>query len=150
MPTNYGSQNVRVSTGLLNTVADDFPGGGSLSPGFAPGQAGMRVILGKDEVKFSHAVGDLYEGTYQYVQTYSGDTVAPAKGLEAFWRDRDTYLVSTSDTLGGELAGIYINALGKGKWGFIQAIQGGRATVQTSNAGGVKGDVVFVDRKSVV
>lgn len=146
MPTNYGSQNVRVSTGLLNTVEDDFPGGGSLAPGFAPGQLGMRCLLGAQEVKYSPAVGTLLEGTYQYVWTFSGDTVSPARGLLAFWRDRDTYLVTTSDALGAELAGVYISALHKGKFGFIQAIQGGRGYVQTSTAGGAKGDIAVVNQ----
>lgn len=146
MPTNYGSQNVRVSTGLLNTVDDDLPGGGSVAPGFAPGQLGMRVILGRNEIKYSAAVGILYEGTYQYVQTFSGDATPPARGLLAFWRDRANYIVTTLDTVGTEVAGVYINALTRGHYGFIQAIQGGRATVQNSNAGCVLGDIVFVNQ----
>jgi hypothetical protein len=151
MPTNYGSQNVRVATGLLNTVDDDFPGGGTLSPGFAPAQLGQRVILGINEVKYSAAVGVLYEGTYQYVQTFSGDfsgglNVRPARGLEAFWRDRTNYIVTTSDLYGNELAGIFINAIGNAHYGFIQAIQGGRVTIQTSNAGGVRNDIAFVNQ----
>jgi hypothetical protein len=146
MPTNYGSQNVRVVTGLLNTMNDDYPGGGSQAPGFAPAQLGQRVILGVNEVKSSHAIGDLYEGTYQYVQTYSSDTVSPARGLLAFWRDRATYLVTTSDATGSELAGVFINPITKGKYGFIQAIQGGRGVVQSSTAGGALGDIAVVNQ----
>jgi hypothetical protein len=146
MPTNYGSQNVRVVTGLLNTVNDDYPGGGSQSPGFAPAQLGQRVILGVNEVRSSHAIGDLLEGTYQYVQTFSSDTVAPARGLLAFWRDRTNYIVTTSDATGTELAGVFINAITRGKFGFIQAIQGGRGVVQTSVAGGALGDVACVNQ----
>jgi hypothetical protein len=145
MPTNYGSQNVRVVTGLLNTVNDDYPGGGSQSPGFAPAQLGQRVILGVNEVRSSHAIGDLLEGTYQYVQTFSSDTLAPARGLLAFWRDRANYIVTTSDATGTELAGIFLSAITRGKFGFIQAIQGGRGVVQTSTAGGALGDVICVN-----
>jgi hypothetical protein len=151
MPTNYGSQNVRVATGLINTVNDDYPGGGSQSPGFAPAQLGQRVILGLNEVKYSAAVGVLYEGTYQYIRTYSGDfsggaNIVPARGLEAFWQDRTNYVVTTSDLYGNELAGIFINAIGNAKYGFIQAIQGGRVTIQTSNLGGVRNDIAFVNQ----
>jgi hypothetical protein len=154
MPTNYGSQNVRVSTGLLNTVNDEAPGGGasaqfkatSIVPGYAPGQLGQRVILGKNEVKYDAHVGTLYEGTYQYVQTLSTDQTHAALGLEAFWSDRDKYIVTTSDAVGAELAGIFINPITPGNYGFIFAVQGGRVNVQTSVAGGAKGDILFVNQ----
>lgn len=130
MPTNIGSQNVRVSLGLLNAGhGDDFPGGGSVTPGLAPAQLGQRVRLGANEVKYSTAVGTLYEGTFQYVQTLSTDSIVPDVGVLAFWSNRATYLVTTVDTLGANLAGVFINQVTPGKYWFIQAIEGGRGNV---------------------
>lgn len=145
MPTNYGSQNVRVSTGLMNTVDDEFCGGGSLAPGFASGQLGMKVMLGTNEIKFSAAVGTLRAGTYQYVQTFSGDLVLPARGLLAFWRDRINYLVTTSDAVGTAVAGVFINPITRGRYGFIQALQGGSVDVRNSVVCAI-GDILFVNQ----
>jgi hypothetical protein len=136
MPTNYGSQNVRVSTGLLNTVNDQFPGGGNSQftipsyMGLAPAQLGQRVTLGLQEIKYDSHVGTLYEGTYQYVWTYSADQCAPAVGMLAFWKSRAAYMVTTDDSQPTELAGIFINPITRGYFGFIQCIQGGRGTVR--------------------
>ncbi len=46
MPSGYLNPNIRVTTGFLDTVDDEQKGGGSSSPGFAPGQLGAKVALG--------------------------------------------------------------------------------------------------------
>jgi hypothetical protein len=142
MPTNIGSQNLRVTTGLLNTVDDVYPGGGTILPGYAPGQIGMRVWLGKQEVKYDSHVGTLYEGCYQYVYTYAGMATPPALGLLAFWKDRNYYEVTTLDSHPRELAGVFISAITPGQFGFIQTFEGGRGTLAISG-NCVAGDVLY-------
>ena len=131
MPTDSRSQGQRVSTGYLDTVNDDYPGGGSSAPGFAPGQAGAKVTIGRDNAPIALST-NRYEGTYQYVRSLSTDTQAPILGCLAFWNDRDTYTVSTasSSTIVENLAGVYLGAYPNGgKYGFIKIFDGGGRTL---------------------
>lgn len=135
MPSGIRNPNMRITTGFLDNVSDDFPGGGSASPGFAAGQLGSRVTLGSGYptdavgVKFSSTfktpLTTIPKGTFQYIQSLSGDSTAPAQGLIAFWSDRANYIVSTLDTNAADVAGVYLGALGKGKFGFIQCREDG-------------------------
>ena len=132
MPTGRDNQAVRISTGYLDTVNDDFPGGGATSPGFAPGQKGAKVILGADgPINISNS-NNRYEGAYQYVQTLSTDTTLPVLGLLAFWSDRANYIVSTAVATTGveNFAGVYLGAYPQpGKFGFIKIPEGGGRTL---------------------
>ncbi len=101
--------------GKLNTVYDDFAGGGNASPGLAPGQLGLVTHITKEHaLQLSNTeVGTLYEGDYQYVQL--DDTpivdealVIPQKGYALFWTDRANFKVSTNDELRSELAGVFL------------------------------------------
>ena len=138
MPTFPRSQGIFAGFGFINTVNDAVPGGGTGAPpgitlGRAPGQAGARVTLGKDEVVFDPTVGLVEEGTFQYVQTFSTDTVAPVRGKLAFWKDKSNYVVSTDDTNVNEVMGAFLNDaahITKGNWTVVQAFgEGGRAYV---------------------
>lgn len=133
MPTGIRNQDLRVTTGFVDTVADDFPGGGSSSPGLAPGQPGCKVTLGVNANAINNSL-NRYEGTVQYVKTLSTDTTVPLLGLQAFWADRGQYFVSTDGTTYGieNLAGIYLGSLPPGKWGFIKTLDGGRTLVNFS------------------
>jgi len=138
MPTDDRSQGVRVSTGLLDTVNDDFPGGGSSAPGFAPGQAKAKVTLGVDGPINISNVDNRYEGTVQYVQTLSTDTTLPILGTEAFWSNRATGVVSTDVTTCGieNIAGIFMGSYpAPGKWGFIKIPEGGGRTLVNFTGG---------------
>jgi hypothetical protein len=132
MPTGRDSQAVRISTGLLDTCNDDFPGGGSSAPGFAPGQKGAKVVLGNDGPTSISNASNRYEGMCQYVQTLSTDTTLPVLGTLAFWSDRANYIVSTAvATYGVEnFAGIFLGAYPQpGKYGFIKVPEGGGRTL---------------------
>ncbi len=130
MPTNWRSQPIRVTTGYFDTVDDEFCGGGAtFNTSLAPGQLGARVTIGLNApVNVSLSV-NRYEGTFQYVKTLSTDTVRPALGLLAFWSDRSTYLVTTSDTNADQIAGVFLNSITRGNYGFIKALEGGRTLV---------------------
>lgn len=130
MPTSVRSQGVRVTTGYVDTVQDDFPGGGANSPGFAPGQLGTKATLASDAGDISLST-NRYEGTVQYVQTLSTDTTAPQLGYLAFWSDRANYIVTTAGATAGveNFAGIFLGYIQPGKYGFIKIREGGGRTL---------------------
>lgn len=81
------------------------------------------------------ATGTLYGGIYMYVQTLSSSTAAPAVGTAAFFRAADVgvqYMVTAdgqpSAAVPAFIAGVFVNAITKGNYGWIQLA--GVATVQ--------------------
>ena len=145
MPTDSRSQGVRVSTGLFDTVNDDFPGGGSSAPGFAPQQVGAKVTIDEEPINISNS-SNRYEGTFQYIRSLSTDTQVPILGTLAFWSDRANYVVSTavSSTTVENFAGVYLGAFPNGgKYGFIKIPDGGgRTLVNFSGSTPVAGELV--------
>lgn len=135
MPTGIRNPEVRVTTGFLDTVNDQYPGGGSASPGLAPGQLGVRVTLGTNPTNISNT-SNQYEGTAQYVQTLSTDTQATAIGYSVFWSDRSNYIVTTAGSTAGieNWAGICLGNITPGYYGFIKIPEGGRTLVNFSGA----------------
>ena len=122
MATN--SQAARVNQVKLNDV-NDSAAGGVLTSGTgtaaALGQLGKTVeFADANEIFYDSSVGVLYPGKYQYVQTRLASSASPARGLIAFWYGDPTNYVVTPDAQDGELAGIYINSLTKGYYGWIQ------------------------------
>jgi hypothetical protein len=135
MPSGVFNPNVRVTSGFLDTANDSFPGGGSASPGYAPGQRGAKVGLGagypSDNVgvrfssTFKTPLTTIPRGIFQYVESLSTDSVVPAQGLIAFWQDRANYIVTTSDTNLKSRAGVYLGAPTRGNLCFIQCFDEG-------------------------
>jgi|SRR5262245_1562243 len=146
MPTGDRSQAVRVSTGYIDTVNDDFPGGGSSAPGFAPHQLGTKVTLGLDGPVNISNENNRYEGTAQYVRTLSTDVTVPILGTLAFWSDRANYVVTTNATTAGveNFAGVFLGAFpAGGKYGFIKIPEGGgRTLVNFSGSTPAAGEIV--------
>jgi hypothetical protein len=105
-------------------MVDDPVPGGVLTSGTGTaactGQLGKTVEFAEGEIFANLAVGVLYTGKYQYVQTIATSFAAPARGLIAFWRDIPNYVVTPDAWADGEIAGIYINALTRGHYGYIQ------------------------------
>lgn len=140
-----GLQLVKVN-GKLNTVYDDFAGGGNAAPGLNPGQLGLVNTLTKEHaLQLSNTeVGTLYEGDYQYVKlgetpTVDETLIIPFRGLALFWEDRANFVVTTNDEVRSELAGVFLcNALPNdedpaGKYVWMQKVgfgASGRATVK--------------------
>lgn len=154
MPTNPPSPAVRVSSGYLDTCNDDYPGGGSSAPGFAPGQKGALVSLAPDGPVNISNTSNRYEGSFQYVQTLSTDTTLPALGQLVFWADRTNYIVSTAvSTYGVEnVAGVQLGAYpAVGKWGFIKTIAGGgRTLVNFSGSTPAAGEIALAQTGSAL
>jgi hypothetical protein len=130
MPSGIAQQIDRVTTGLLNTVNDALPGQ-SVSSGTGAarysGQLGARLVLGPDEVKFDSSIGTLFGGIYQYVRFAAGAVAVPARGKLCFWDTsvaEDLYQVTCDEgglTQGANLvAGVVLNAVTAGNYGFIQ------------------------------
>lgn len=153
MPTDTRSQGARVPTGFLDTVSDDFPGGGSSAPGAAPGQLGVKITLGANPVNISDS-NNRYEGTVQYVQTLSTDTQAPLQGLCCFWSDRANYIVSTNvSSVGVEnFAGVFLSTNPRpGKFGYIKIPEGGgRTLVDFTGSTPAAGEIVQCQTASAI
>ncbi len=133
MPTGIRDVTARVTTGFVDTVNDQFPGGGSASPGLASGQVGVKVTLGVNAAAISNT-NNQYEGVVQYVQTLSTDTTAPLVGYSAFWSDRANYIVTTNGTTAGieNWAGIFLGTVTPGYFCYIKVPNGGRTLVNFS------------------
>lgn len=157
----------------LNAVNDPTPGqivstanvsGSIIQPYY--GQLGKRLVLTPAmAIKLQDtSVGYLYEGVYQYVKVATG---SPAVGGLAYWSNIPNYEVTTSPTptnwpVGAQLqsgsggvanfgplpvpiAGVFINAITNGNYGYIQI--SGRASVRfktliTNSNGGIFRTVV--------
>lgn len=156
MPAGFSQQIDRSSTGLLNTVSDAVCGGIQSPSGLATfsGQAGERVILGPESVRFNPAVGTVYGGCFQYVQIAAAATAANcAIGRLVFWTDYENFIVTPDVTapLTSAIAGVILNgtlapAL-PGNWSFIQTL--GKVNVKfkatTTKTTPAIGDLVVVD-----
>lgn len=141
MAGGYGfKQGVLLTAKALNDVNDTVSGGaifsipsGVQAPPYSQTLPGDRIIL-DDATALALSdttVGTLYGGTYQYYGTYASATAAPALGAGAFYRAADLppavsnlYRV-TSDAQATAaiptlIAGVFINAITKGNWGWIQ------------------------------
>lgn len=152
-------QSPKTTVPLFNDVNDVAPGvpvstssvSGSIVQSYG-GQLGGRTWLNAaDAVKLADtSVGTLYEGCYQYVQFVAASTAANATGQPVFWKDTEKYIV-TPDGSGGTatsiklVAGISLNVVTKGQYGFIQVA--GRASVKfgtITKATPAIGDAVLV------
>jgi hypothetical protein len=124
----------------LNDVNDASSGGVivSLPSGVTGPQVSQTIpgdVIVLDDATASAlsdtAVGTLYGGLYMYVQTYASSTASPALGAAAFMRAADLppaaiglYQVTADAQPTAALptlyAGVFINAITKGNFGWIQ------------------------------
>lgn len=158
-----------VSPGLLNLVNDPVCGGlVSSGTGLSPrlGQLGKKLHMTQDEAYARYggskvingvALPQLYSGIYQYVQFYASSTASNAQGQVVFWRPASAtqsldgyqnYIVTPdAPTVPSMIAGITLNAVTKGNFGWIQIA--GEATVLfktgITKATPVVGDLVVLD-----
>lgn len=131
MPSNFVQQIDRIVS-TLASANDPLPGQ-SVSSGTGAaqygGQVGARVCLGNDDPAITRSSSPtLYGGIYQYVQFYTSATQAASRGLIAFWQTDTRYIVTNDEPTGvSDIAGICLNAVTKGNYGWIQIA--GRASV---------------------
>ena len=137
---------------FLNAVNDAASGGvivslpaGVQSPYVSQTIPGDRIVL-DDATALAlsqTSVGTLYGGVYMYVGTVATASASPARGLIAFWptgnlpNGATPSYVASSDAaptaaLPAYIAGVFINALTKGNFGWIQVA--GTASVQFDGA----------------
>src|SRR5690349_17859990 len=133
-------QAVFLSAKFLNDVNDSTSGGVTVSlPSGAPVPQVSQTIPG-DKIVLDDAtalalsdtaVGTLFGGIYMYVGTLSTSTASPARGAGAFYRAADIpsalsglYQVtadgSPTAAIPTFIAGVFINAITKGNFGWIQ------------------------------
>ena len=152
----------------LNKVNDTLVGGQltTMPTGFSQYQQnlpGDRIIL--DDVTAlalsDTSVGTLYGGIYMYVATLSTATASPAVGSIAFFTGASVsgsasvpYQV-TSDaqattTLPAMIAGIFINAVTKGNWGWIQVAGVASILMDSTISSTVLGSLVVAKASATV
>jgi hypothetical protein len=129
-------QAVNLSNKYINDVNDPTSGGPIVSvPAGGPSaqvnqtQPGDRIVL-DDPTALALSdtkTGTLYGGVYEYVQVFATSTAAPQRGAIAFFRQSDlgvAYQITAdaqpSAAVPSYIAGIFINALTKGNFGWIQ------------------------------
>jgi len=125
-PSNFVQQIDRIVSKIGN--ANDPLPGQSVSSGTGAaqygGQAGARVCLGNDDVQITNSSSPtLYGGIYQYVLFVSTATAGAEQGLIAFWKagSDKTYVVTNDEPTGvSDVAGICLNSVSKGSYGWIQ------------------------------
>lgn len=131
-------QGVFLSNKFLNDINDSASGGvtvslpaGVQSPPVSQTLPGDKIVL--DDATAAGlsdtTVGTLFGGIYMYVGTLSSSTANPARGTCAFYRAADlvtapVYQVTAdaqpTTAIPTFIAGVFINAVTKGNFGWIQ------------------------------
>ncbi len=120
------------------------------------GQLGQRYVAtgmgpGPEALRLSNTtIGTLYGGIYQYVLFLSTSTAANVRGQLAFWSDALNGVVTPDVAAGttGLFAGVILNAVAKGNYGWIQIAGIASILFKTSitKATPAVGDLVVVDQ----
>lgn len=129
-------QAILLTAAYLNSVNDSVQGGAitALPSGVQPPQysqtiPGDRLVLDDSAASAlsNSAVGTLYGGVYSYVGVLSTATAAVIRGCVAFFLAADigviyrvTPDVQPLSSIPTYIAGVFINAITKGNWGWIQ------------------------------
>ena len=129
------------SAKYLNDVNDVQPGGQQVSVPAGVTQVTANQVYPGDRILLDDitaiglsdtTVGTLYGGIYCYVGTLSSSTASPARGTAAFFRAADlppafapplfqvTADAQPSAAIPTLFAGVFINAITKGNYGYIQ------------------------------
>lgn len=139
MPSGLDNKTQYIVTAKLNTVNDTTAGGGVASQTGAsrcPGALGSVVYLDVNNPTFyDSSIGTLYPGGYKRVHLVSTSTQAAARGRIAYWVDPSSSTVPfdvTGDATDGNQAGIFINVISKGNYGYIQ-VEGLASVLFTSS-----------------
>lgn len=143
----------------LNSVNDPFPGvstnGYSGQPNQYQGQLGAYLVLNEGEANhMSNTTNTLHAGVYQYVQFLSTATNAAAVGGPVYWNapgagtGSAASFVVTSDVPTGNpgFAGVALNAVTKGNYGFI-LVEGfvlAQAVASIGNGSAAAGDPLIL------
>lgn len=120
---------VRISTGKLNTVRDLLAGT------LVQNNTGVSQYQGQLSQKYRFDEADVakhWDTTLsaapttdvevQYIQVISTAPVAPARGVLAYWAATGASkpdIVTTDDTLGTPVAGVFMGTMAAGEFGFI-------------------------------
>ena len=133
---------------LSTDVAQQYPG--LLGKKWTIDQATAENLTDSSVAGYSSST-KLGPGTYQLVKFASGLSITPARGLAVYWKageEPGSFVVTTDQPTGGtQFAGICINAVTAGYYGFILVspgighVKGAAALSQT----GAVGQPLFVD-----
>src|ERR1017187_8584220 len=127
-----------VNDGQIGGTLTGAPSGTNFTQGFQT-VPGDRVILSPIDclALSNNSVGNLYTGTYRYVATRNNSTSNPLRGCGAFWDPTATGTGNNISSLAADklyqvtsdgnaanygttlLAGVFINAITAGNFGWI-------------------------------
>jgi hypothetical protein len=160
MPNSITLQHPLLVSGFINGENNPSPGTsvstGSVSGSIIQPYGGLLGgVLDIDattagKLTLPGSANTLLEGLYMMVQFLSSSTASNAVGQLVFWSNKSSYIVTPDVTAAttGKIAGVTLNAVTKGNYGFIQIA--GRASVlfkgtitKTSPA---DGDLAIVDQ----
>jgi hypothetical protein len=143
----------RIAARFLNDVNDSAVGGLAISViGSAPvlGQLGdiLYLTAANAAVLSDSAIGTLYEGYYQYVRFLSTSSASNARGQVVLWSDYENYVVTPDVTaaLTGKIAGITLNTVTKGNYGWIQISGKATCLCKASVTDTTAGDIAIVSQ----
>ena len=136
MSTPWESPIIRISSGFLNTVNDTVIANQATlgTRSRYSGQLGKCLFVSHDQIAAltNTTIGTLYGGGFQYVRRRATDDASPSLGAGkiAFWDTtltnwQDFFQVTTDENLSSSsnavmIAGIFINNIEPGHYGFIQ------------------------------
>ncbi len=110
-------------TGKLNATNDPVVGQSVTGGQAYTGQLGAVALLNADAALglSDTTVSTLYGGKYQYVKFLSTQSGTTVKNGPVYWSDRDNFVVTADvPTNGADFAGIALNVVTKGNYGWIQ------------------------------
>jgi hypothetical protein len=141
-----------VTTGFLNTVDDADIGQVVASP---TGLSRFKGFLGTigvwDTSNIRWKTNRLYGGYYQYVKFKAGTTNANARGQIVYWDDVDDYIVTPDAPADArDIAGVTLNAVTKGNYGWIQVAGLAGCLMRSSVTSTTIGNLVVVVDDDVV
>lgn len=137
---------IAVVSGAINTVDDEFPGGGDATPGLVPGQLG-KVFATDAASPWDTSIGLALLGKVRYVKFLLTSTLASELGNIAYWSDKANNVVTADVPAGSgtsEVAGVFLGVITKGNHGNIKVsgqCEANFAAALAKNANGVVGDV---------
>jgi hypothetical protein len=161
MPNGPSQAISRTTYPALNDINDAVAGGQASISGAATyaAQLGARVWLDGNAggVRYDTAVGTLYGGCFQYVRLYASASAAVTVGRPAVWAyDQlttcfENYTVTTDGNSAlrtGRIAGIFLNVITAGYYGWIQTKGKVKVKFTTLTGTPVDGDLVYLDASS--
>ncbi len=119
----------RLSTGFLNTIRDILPGTivqNNTGVAQFAGLLGQKYRFDRQTLakrwSTSVSAAPTADLEVQYVSVKSDAPVAPARGVLAYWSSKLNFIITTDDTLGLDVAGVFLGTGAAGEFMYIAKV----------------------------